>query len=71
MEQENLIQEIESYLNILLRKMNEEDYTNFIENTDKLSEFDAKMNDNKENELSEELLNDVLKIVEAKLKSMI
>ncbi len=71
MEQENLIQEIESYLNILLRKMNEEDYTDFIENTDKLSEFDAKMNDNKENELSEELLNDVLKIVEAKLKSMI
>ena len=71
MEQENLIQEIESYLNILLRKMNEEDYTDFIENTDKLSEFDAKMNDNKERELSEELLNDVLKIVEAKLKSMI
>ena len=71
MEQENLIQEIESYLNILLRKMNEEDYTDFIENTDKLSEFDAKMNDNKERELSEELLNDVLKIVEAKLKNMI
>ena len=71
MEYENLIQEIESYLNILLRKMNEEDYTDFIENTDKLSEFDAKMNDNKENELSEELLKDVLKIVEIKLKSMI
>lgn len=59
----NTIQEIESYLNILLITLGEDEYKMFIENTPILREYDILMNDFKEQELTSEFLQQVLENV--------
>lgn len=59
----NTIQEIESYLNILLITLGEDEYRIFIENTPILREYDILMNDFKEQELTSEFLQQVLENV--------
>ena len=59
----NTIQEIESYLNILLITLGEDEYRMFIENTPILREYDILMNDFKEQELTSEFLQQVLENV--------
>lgn len=59
----NTIQEIESYLNILLITLGEDEYRMFIENTPILREYDILMNDFKEQELTSEFLQEVLENV--------
>ena len=65
------IQEIESTLNILLCKMTEREYIDFIKNNVKVSEYDFIMKNYDENSISEDLLNEVKKITENKLKEFI
>lgn len=59
----NTIQEIESYLNILLITLGKDEYRMFIENTPILREYDTLMNDFKEQELTNEFLQQVLENV--------
>lgn len=59
----NTIQEIESYLNILLITLGEDEYRMFIENTPILRKYDTLMNDFKEQELTNEFLQQVLENV--------
>ena len=59
----NTIQEMESYLNILLITLGEDEYRMFIENTPILREYDILMNDFKEQELTSEFLQQVLENV--------
>ena len=65
------IQEIESTLNILLCKMTEREYIDFIKNNVKVSEYDSIMKNYDENSISEDLLNEVKKITKNKLKEII
>ncbi len=59
----NTIQEIEGYLNILLIKLEENEYRMFIEKTPILKEYDILMNDFKEQELTNEFLQQILEYV--------
>ena len=71
MKNDRIIQEIESTLNLLLCKMNENDYNELIKNTAKVSEYDSLMKNNLENSISEELLNEVRIITQKKLKELL
>ena len=71
MKNDRIIQEIESTLNLLLCKMNENDYNEFIKDTAKVSEYDSLMKNNLENSISEELLNEVRIITQKKLKEIL
>ena len=71
MKNDRIIQEIESTLNLLLCKMNENDYNEFIKDTAKVSENDSLMKNNLENSISEELLNEVKNITQKKLKEIL
>lgn len=71
MKNDRIIQEIESTLNLLLCKMSENDYNEFIKDTAKVSEYDSLMKNNLENSISEELLNEVKNITQKKLKEIL
>lgn len=71
MKNDRIIQEIESTLNLLLCKMNENEYNEFIKGTAKVSEYDSLMKNNLENSISEELLNEVKNITQKKLKEIL
>ena len=71
MKNDRIIQEIESALNLLLCKMNENDYNKFNKKTTKVSKYDSLMKNNHENSISEELLNEVKNITQKKLKEIL
>ena len=60
---DDTIQIIESYLNILLKTLPNDEYIMLIENTPILNEYDNLMSDFKEDDLSETFLQQVLYLV--------
>lgn len=60
---DNTIQIIESYLNILLKTLPNDEYIMLIENTPILNEYDNLMSEFKEDDLSETFLQQVLYLV--------
>ncbi len=66
----NFIQIVESFLNILLNKMGEREYREFIESNPILVEYDNMMEDDKENEISFELIEQVHQIVKNKVETL-
>lgn len=60
---DNTIQIIESYLNILLKTLPNDEYIMLIENTPILNEYDNLMSEFKEDNLSETFLQQVLYLV--------
>ena len=66
----NFIQIVESFLNILLNKMGEREYREFIESNPVLVEYDNMMEDDKENEISFELIEQVHQIVKNKVETL-
>ena len=67
MQQEKLLQIVESYLNIISNEVDEKEYRKFIETTPKLKEYDDLMFSISENQISYKLLEEVYKIVNNKL----
>lgn len=59
----NIIQEIESYLNVLLITLSEEEYSMFIENTPLLNEYDILIDEFQKSNFTSEFLQQVLKEV--------
>ena len=70
MKQENLLQIVESYLNIISNEIDEREYRQFVKNTPKLKEYDDLMCSISEKDISYKLLEDVYKIVRNKVKSL-
>ena len=68
MQQENLLQIVESYLNIISNEIDEKEYRKFIETTPKLKEYDDLMFSISENQISYKLLEEVYEIVKNKVK---
>ena len=66
-QQEKLLQIVESYLNIISNEIDEKEYREFIETTPKLKEYDDLMFSISENQISYKLLEEVYKIVNNKL----
>lgn len=66
----NFIQIVESFLNILLNKMGEREYREFIESNPILVEYDNMMEDDKENEIPFELIEQVHQIVKNKVETL-
>lgn len=66
----NFIQIVESFLNILLNKMGERKYREFIESNPILVEYDNMMEDDKENEIPFELIEQVHQIVKNKVETL-
>ena len=66
----NFIQIVESFLNILLNKMGEREYREFIESNPILVEYDNMMEDDKENEIPYELIKQVHQIVKNKVETL-
>ena len=60
---DDTIQIIESYLNILLKTLPNDEYIMLIENTPMLNEYDNLMSEFKEEDLSETFLQQVLYLV--------
>lgn len=60
---DDTIQIIESYLNILLKTLPNDEYIMLIENTPMLNEYDNLMSEFKEDDLSETFLQQVLYLV--------
>ena len=60
---DDTIQIIESYLNILLKTLPNDEYIMLIENTPILNEYDNLMSEFKEDDLSETFLQQVLYLV--------
>lgn len=60
---DHTIQIIESYLNILLKTLPNDEYIMLIENTPMLNEYDNLMSEFKEDDLSETFLQQVLYLV--------
>jgi hypothetical protein len=67
---DNFIQIVESFLNILLNKMGEKEYREFIESNPVLVEYDNMMEDDKENEIPYELIKQVHQIVKNKVETL-
>lgn len=70
MKRENLIQVVESYLNIILYELGEKEHRDFIENTPKLKKYDDMMWEYNEKDIPYELIKDVYEIVKNKVKSL-
>lgn len=60
---DDTIQIIESYLNILLKTLPNDEYIMLIENTPMLNEYDNLMSEFKEDDLSETFLQQVLYLI--------
>lgn len=67
----NLIQEIEATLSIIVRKINENEYIEFLYSNDLLKEYDNAVQNLKEESLEESKLVQILKISENKLKELL
>lgn len=67
---DNFIQIVESFLNILLNKIGEEEYRNFIKSNPILVKYDNMMEDVKENEIPYELIEQVYQIVKNKVETL-
>ena len=67
---DNFIQIVESFLNILLNKMGEKEYREFIENNPILVKYDNMMEEDKENEIPYELIEQVHQIVKKKVETL-
>lgn len=70
MQQEKLLQIVESYLNIISNEVDEKEYRKFIETTPKLKEYDDLMFSISENQISYKLLEEVYEIVKKKVKCL-
>lgn len=70
MQQEKLLQIVESYLNIISNEVDEKKYRKFIETTPKLKEYDDLMFSISENQISYKLLEEVYEIVKNKVKCL-
>ncbi len=67
---DNFIQIVESFLNILLNKMGEKEYREFIENNPILVKYDNMMSEYMENEIPYELIEQVHLIVKKKVETL-
>lgn len=67
---DNFIQIVESFLNILLNKMGEKEYRNFIKSNPILVKYDNMMSEYMENEIPYELIEQVHLIVKKKVETL-
>ena len=67
---DNFIQIVESFLNILLNKMGEREYRNFISSNPVLVKYDNMMSEYMENEIPYELIEQVHQIVKQKVETL-
>ena len=67
---DNFIQIVESFLNILLNKMGEKEYRNFIKSNPILVKYDNMMSEYMENEIPYELIEQVHHIVKKKVETL-
>ena len=67
---DNYIQIVESFLNILLNKMGESEYRNFINSNPILVKYDNMMSEYMENEIPYELIEQVHLIVKKKVETL-
>lgn len=67
---DNFIQIVESFLNILLNKMGEREYRNFISSNPILVKYDNMMAEYMENEIPYELIEQVHQIVKQKVETL-
>lgn len=67
----NLIQEIEATLNIIGRKINQKEYISFVQSNDLLKEYEYSVKSLEEEFIQEEKLEQILKIIENKLKELL
>jgi len=67
---DNFIQIVESFLNILLNKMGEREYRNFISSNPILVKYDNMMSEYMENEIPYELIEQVHQIVKQKVETL-
>ena len=67
---DNFIQIVESFLNILLNKMGEREYRDFISSNPILVKYDNMMSEYMENEIPYELIEQVHLIVKKKVETL-
>ena len=67
---DNFIQIVESFLNILLNKMGEREYREFIKSNPVLEKYDNMMSEYMENEIPYELIEQVHHIVKKKVETL-
>ena len=67
---DSFIQIVESFLNILLNKMGEKEYRNFIKSNPILVKYDNMMSEYMENEIPYELIEQVHLIVKKKVETL-
>ena len=67
---DKFIQIVESFLNILLNKMGEKEYRNFIKSNPILVKYDNMMSEYMENEIPYELIEQVHLIVKKKVETL-
>ena len=67
---DNFIQIVESFLNILLNKMGERKYREFIKSNPVLEKYDNMMSEYMENEIPYELIEQVHNIVKKKVETL-
>ena len=67
---DNFIQIVESFLNILLNKMGEREYREFIKSNPVLEKYDNMMSEYMESEIPYELIEQVHRIVKKKVETL-
>lgn len=70
MQKENKIQEIESFINILLVRLGEKNYREYINNNSLLKKYDTLMNNFEEENISNNLLDQVYRIIKQKIETL-
>lgn len=70
MQKENKIQEIESFINIVLVRLGEKNYREYIESNSLLKKYDTLMSNFEEENISNNLLSQVYRIVKQKVETL-
>lgn len=70
MQKENKIQEIESFINILLVRLGEKNYREYINNKSLLKKYDTLMSNFEEENISNNLLDQVYRIIKQKIETL-
>ena len=70
MQKENKIQEIESFINILLVRLGEKNYREYINNNSLLKKYDTLMSNFEEENISNNLLDQVYRIVKQEIETL-
>lgn len=70
MQKENKIQEIESFISIILVRLGEKNYREYIKNNSFLEKYDTLMSNFEEENISDNLLNQVYRIIKQKVETL-